>query len=350
MAEKLPCFTPQTFSGKQKENVKSFLSHYERVAVANSWQDERKLQLLPFYVTDTAHLVLENLEREHGDALTWEIVKETFLKTFSLASNTEILEMQLNSRVHLPGESTIQYMSDVIRLCSEIDTKMAESRVCGHILKGMNPAILQQIAMWDNSTKDKLFENISKYEKSSLLLRHRLGAEMTSPPMYSSSIDLKSKIDTLTEAVNQLKLEGFQRHRSESRDSRYSRDLSRDKHWNYSRSGNSRDSTKSYTRGRDRSTSRGRVSYNRNGRHPRSRDRYNDCHHYSRSPTPSRVSFNKDYTYRENRNNDSRDKHFEKRNPSPYPNRNSKPRPSQPCRHCGKLHWSQDCRNRKSKN
>lgn len=351
MAEKVPCFSPQTFGGKPSENVKSFLSHYERVATANSWDDNRKLQILPFYVTDTAHLVLENLERDLGNDLTWDIAKQQFLKTFSFTANTEILEMQLNVRIQNPGESFVQYMSDVTRLCSLIDAKMAESRVCGHILKGMNPAILQQIAMWDNTTKDKLFENVSKYETSSLLLRHRVGADVVSPPVKHVDDDLKSKIDSLTHAVNQLQLDRkLNRHRSESRDSRYRRDQSRDREINITRSRDFRNLPTSNGRGRDRSISGERSSYYRNDRHPRSRDRFSGRYDHSPSRSPTRVRFSHDYITRENRSFGPRTTQFDRRNPSPHPHRENTTRPSQPCRHCGKPHWSQDCRYRNSKN
>lgn len=343
MAEKSHCFTPQNFAGKPSENAKSFLSHYERVATANSWDNKRKLQILPLYVTDTALVVLENLEREHGNDLTWEIVKKAFLKTFSFTTSTEVLEMQLNARVQTQIESPVQYMSDVVRLCSLIDDKMAESRVCGHILKGMNPAILQQIAMWDNSTKEKLLENISKYEKSSLLLRHRLGADVIATPIQKSATDdLKSEIDTLKHAINQLRLEKGQiRKRSGSGGSHYSRELSREREGDVSYS---RD-----FRGRDRSTSRGRDDYTSNERRPRASDHLMGGFSSSFSRTPTKVKFSGGYSGRESRGSGPHAS-VERRSMSPYPNTDYRNTPSQPCRYCGKPHWSQDCRYRNSKN
>lgn len=204
MAEKMPCFQPNTFSGDEPlEDVNSFLERYELVAIINSWNDQRKLQLLPFYVTGTAELVLKNLRLEKSEHLTWDIAKSRFEDTFSSVSNPIVLEMNLNRRKQQPDETIVQYIASVENMCFNVDSKMSESRICGHILKGINPAILQQISMLDNSTRVKLQGNLKMYNESSLLLRHSLGADTYESPS-KPEIGIKSKVDTLSNIAHQI--------------------------------------------------------------------------------------------------------------------------------------------------
>lgn len=341
MAERLPCFQPDVFGGKPSENVKEFFSRYEKVALANGWNDERKKQLLSFYVSGVAKSVLENIEREKGHNLTWEIAKQSLISSFSYVQNSQILEMELNNRRQTPGEPTVDYVTDVIRLCSLIDSTMQESRVCGHVLKGINPATLQMIAMLDNSTKEKLFENMEKYEQSSILMRHRLGVDTPSAnvlPTNHVHADLNNKIDQLTQLVNQLKFDSQQdRHRPQSRESHYHQDSPSE---GPSGSRYPRGRYNNDTRERRSSRSRDRYNYDRRPRSIDRRDYRSPGPSFSRTPSRVRFSDNTRQSFPETSNSRFRDNY-----------RDSSNKPSQPCRHCNRWgHWSQSCWSLKSKN
>lgn len=75
-----------------------------------------------------------------------------------------MLLMKLNNRVKLLKESVIQYWTDIELLCACFDNNLMEHKFCAYILKEINPLILQQISMLDNTTLDKLNTNIKAYE------------------------------------------------------------------------------------------------------------------------------------------------------------------------------------------
>lgn len=83
--------------------------------------------------------------------------------------------MKLNNRVQLPGETVIQYRADIELLCVRLDPEMSKSKLCAYILKGLNPAILQQVATLDNTTLQNLAANIKAYERTSYMMRKQLG-------------------------------------------------------------------------------------------------------------------------------------------------------------------------------
>lgn len=347
MAERLPCFQPKIFSGTPSENVNEFFSYYEKVALANGWNDDRKVQLLSLYVTGVAESVLDSLTREYGDNLTWNVAKQKLISSFSNTCNTQMLEMQLNTRMQAPGEATIKYTTDVIRLCHLIDANMDESRVCGHILKGLLPATLQGISMSDNSTKQKLNENIKKFEQHWLLMNCRLGIAtdpLTTPITKEDPIrDLQAQVNNMTQMINQLQLQSsHDRHRTRSRDSSPQRG-SRDDTY----SSNSRGSSNQYgfDRSRERSVSRNRQNYDHE-RRPRSRDRRYQSPEPLPSRTPPRVRFSVSprQAYQGPTTSRSQGRYYNSASNAPS-------RPSQPCRHCGKWgHWSQSCWSLKQKN
>lgn len=206
MAEKTPCFQPTPFSGGPTENVKDFFQQYDLIGQINQWNDTRKLQLLPFYLTGTAKIILDNLTRQHQTDLTWDIVKTEFKKTFSKVANTIALEMTLNARKQRIDETIVQYIASVEDLCFQVNPDMAETRICGHILKGMNPAILQQIVMFDNTSRTKLRENLQNFESSNMLLRHSLGVESYDSPLPKADISENTAMTKLVQMVNQLQL------------------------------------------------------------------------------------------------------------------------------------------------
>lgn len=203
MTERIPCYEPNTFGGGPSEDVHSFFKRYELVALANSWNDQRKLQLLPFYIKDTAELVLEQIKRKYGVDLSWDIVVDNFKKTFAQVVNIFALERQLISRVQHPNETFVQYMANVEHLCYLVDEGMSETRICSHILKGLNPEILQKISMLDNSSRAKIQENVNKFEQLNLLLQYRLETDSFNSHHLTKDA-LQSKREDLTLIDDQL--------------------------------------------------------------------------------------------------------------------------------------------------
>lgn len=174
--ERLPFFNPGVFSGQVTESIEHFINSFERAAKINAWKQENLKTYLPIYLAGAALDIYENIMRKN-QGVTWDELKDEMQKTFSPVESNELRRMKLNSRIQYPSESVVQYMAEIEKLCSQVDERMEERKICSHILKGLNPALLQQISMLDNSTLERLRENISRYEMSSFLIRQRLGLE-----------------------------------------------------------------------------------------------------------------------------------------------------------------------------
>lgn len=88
--------------------------------------------------------------------------------------------MKLYNRIQLSVETVIQYRTDIELLYARLNPKMSESKLCTYILKGLNPTLLQQVTMLDNTTLQKLSANIQGYEQASYMILKRLGINMAS--------------------------------------------------------------------------------------------------------------------------------------------------------------------------
>lgn len=229
--ERLPFFNPGVFSGQVNESVELFVNSFERAAKINAWKQENLKTYLPIYLAGAALDIYENIVRKN-QGVTWEELKQEIQKTFSPVESNEIKVMKLNSRIQYPSESVIQYMAEIEKLCSQVDDRMEESKICSHILKGLNPALLQQISMLDNNTLEKLRSNISRYEMSSFLMRQRLGLENIGASGIVSQVpDIERKLESLTQLVQQLQVSrdtvaaerGFEADYDRQRDNSFSR-------------------------------------------------------------------------------------------------------------------------------
>lgn len=353
--EKSPFYQPSTYTGKGDQDVQVFFNRFERAAKINGWEDAKKVLYLPMYLENAALSFFENVEVKNPTA-TYADYKKGFLKTFAPVENKELLMLELNSRVQQPNETVAEYTADVEKLCWLVDSGMEESKICGHILKGLNPAMMQQISILDNSTIDLLKSNISKYEQGNYLLRRRFG--VTGQPNRSNTADIEAKINSLTEMVHEIKMSsGFNRERSHSRSRRF--DMSPSRHERNS----TLDTSKHYPDRRSRRDwsplhSNRSPSYedyrpstqNYNYRSP-ARSHYSVKDNRGRSPYGAQTPYKARSPYRSQSPYDSRsrDSHREERRYGTRYDTNRQVHfsksPSQPCRNCHKMgHFTADCR------
>lgn len=137
------------------------------------------------------------------------------------------------------GESTIAYITDIMTMAKQIKPDMAENEICEHILKGLLPDVLKYVSMHDNSTLDKLRDNLKKYESLSYNLHRHQNAQVKKelishvcavdtripPPTKSDSTiidDLKAQIAAMAKEIAELKAKA-DTNRTNNRRSHYNR-------------------------------------------------------------------------------------------------------------------------------
>lgn len=220
--EKSPFYQPGVYTAKAGDDVRVFFNRFDRAAKINGWEDDKKTLYLPMYLEGAALSFFENMEVKKPNS-KYDDYKQNFLTNFAPVESKELLMLELNSRVQQPTETVAEYTADIEKLCWLVDPNMSEPAICGHILKGLNPAMMQQISILDNTTIASLKSNISKYEQGSYLLRRRFG--VAGQPEKSNTADIEAKINSLTDMVHEIHLSSRW-----NRDSRHRREQSSDYH------------------------------------------------------------------------------------------------------------------------
>lgn len=133
----------------------------------------KKVIYFPMNLLDEVLTYFGSLEwKQRNFNLGWG--KKNIITVFAPGQEKEMLLMRLNNRVKLQRELVIKYRTDIELLCVWLDVDMEEYKLCEYILKGLNPALLHQIAMLTKSTINKLETNIQVYYRVSYLMRECL--------------------------------------------------------------------------------------------------------------------------------------------------------------------------------
>jgi len=190
---------PPTFSGTSTENVGRFLRDFERAAKANRWTQGTKMTNLPCYLRGTA---ADWFDRNEGNLANYTVAAEALRATFKRGGEDMEAYYALLSRRQGPEEEAGVYVQDVLRLCHECGD-MKEAERVRHVLRGLQPRILEKVALLDNLSLAALTDNIRRVEGTHILLAQRR-AETEGGAVSS----LAQEVEQLRSEVRALKLSG----------------------------------------------------------------------------------------------------------------------------------------------
>lgn len=142
---------PPEFHGKPNEDVVEWLARYQEISDFNLWTPEQQLRHIGMYLNGVArdwYLAL----RPRPD--TFRALREELLIAFKLPNYEFELDSQLCSRIQGRDESPLSYCYSVISLCSKIDPNMAEAAKVQHVLRGLEPNLLESIYPFLNPQGD----------------------------------------------------------------------------------------------------------------------------------------------------------------------------------------------------
>ena len=157
---KLPIPPQPSFLGNVHEDVNLFFTQLETLQDYYKWDNnEKKMQWLQFYLKDDA---LNAFHLAKPTQNTYELMKPFLIARFT--PNKQSLKNKLKKFRYKNGEDIDSHIEAVKKILQKIEPNMPQSRLCKKILKTLSATLVEKIGILDNSTEQKLKQNIANYE------------------------------------------------------------------------------------------------------------------------------------------------------------------------------------------
>jgi len=141
-------FKLPTFSGKDGEDVSTFISNFQRLADILEWPKEKQSKILPLCLKGTANIwcnSLPNLIRMSIDQLF------VALNDYFLSSAVKYrLRQMLNERTQKEHESVSSYSIDMMKLCNCLNVPHTERLI--YFITGLRPDIKEAVVLHEPTT------------------------------------------------------------------------------------------------------------------------------------------------------------------------------------------------------
>lgn len=183
--------TPSKFNGDEEANIFEFLREVEACKKINKWSDEITVKQFAKSLHGRAlkHLIEEIQKLGQEEKPKWEILKKNFQEKFTKQRST--LQQKLLSATQKDNENPTEFARRVLDLCNQVDERMPEKLQIEYIIRGLKHEHIDRVAVLDNSTIQKLEENLSKIEYMLELQKNR-------------KTNNNSEIDRLIESIGKL--------------------------------------------------------------------------------------------------------------------------------------------------
>lgn len=116
------------FSGTIGENFEDWIKHFERLAQANRWEDDRKRDVLPFYLRGGAETIYDEIPQDNRRTYN-NLINELRAK-LRPSQLSDLRSVELHSRSQGPRESVAEYSQAIAKL-----TKQAYPEVTADVRK-----------------------------------------------------------------------------------------------------------------------------------------------------------------------------------------------------------------------
>lgn len=116
---------PKVFSNASKQHVSRWVLEYERCALANEWDDVRKVALLPRFLGEGPPTFYENQSRISG-LQTWNDWKDSLLSKYRPANHEALALQEANRRRMRLNEDPDTFFDEMIALLYDADPTMGD--------------------------------------------------------------------------------------------------------------------------------------------------------------------------------------------------------------------------------
>ena len=184
------------FGGTAKEDAKSWLTRFNTCSKIDNWSDSDKCLIFSIYVDDVCsqwHQILDS--RVQND---WPVLEKAFIDRFIKGIPRWLGEQNFANRKQNKGESIDSYISDLRRMCSQLDK--SDSDLLTQFLLGLQPATKRYV-IGQNPTDIQQAENAARMAESIdvLLTGDKDHASMA---LYDVNAPVRNEIATITEKLD----------------------------------------------------------------------------------------------------------------------------------------------------
>nr|XP_015836512.1 PREDICTED: uncharacterized protein LOC107398096 [Tribolium castaneum] len=164
-----PSFNPATV------DPNTFIQTYNRVALANAWDDNLKIAYLPIFLEKAASVWYNEYTGEAQNATkTWRQLVADFLEEFGRGNSTKNARMRFESRKQGVNEDIKSYYFELLSLQQEYDPQMSDATFRMFFEEGLLPQLAETFLMFSDPEMSKrdiknLVFKISEVKKKSLI-------------------------------------------------------------------------------------------------------------------------------------------------------------------------------------
>ncbi|KAK4013273.1 hypothetical protein OUZ56_025507 [Daphnia magna] len=153
MAAQIKFQTPPTFTGRDGEDVVSWIHRYEKVGRYNRWGENE--------LRDHIELSLEGA----AGAPVVAGVKSALLTQFTPVNYVQHNEVKLRGRKQGSEESTLEYYYDVLDLCRRVDPHMAEATKLARLWQGLRPSVLEKLWSLKPTNCNEFLQEVKRFQE-----------------------------------------------------------------------------------------------------------------------------------------------------------------------------------------
>lgn len=197
---------PPVFSGKA-EDVLRWAARFETVARALEWDDARKLNQVPLYLSGFASVWLDHATNKGNKPFsTCDACKDDLVRRFMPADYKRQLKSRIRQRRLHRDEDVAEYFNDILTMCYQLHPKILNEDVVDKLRDGLFADLYSKVVMSKSKTPVDFYADLiiaSGAIKKENLMRDKYStnksfSRYTNPPI-SKARDVKSGNTTRTE-------------------------------------------------------------------------------------------------------------------------------------------------------
>ena len=143
-----------------KDDVSEWLDDFERIAIFNGWEDDKKKVFFCLSMKGAAKQWLNTIDGN----INYEGLINQFKLAFTPIGAAELNERRLNERKCSKGETVGEYYYSILDLCKRVDNGMSESSKKQYFIRGLPYKIKEYVIAASPKTLEKAYQKALKKE------------------------------------------------------------------------------------------------------------------------------------------------------------------------------------------
>lgn len=154
---------PNKFGGATNEVI-HWIDHYDNIALSNNWNETKKIQKLPAFLTGPAS-IWYGLEIKDKN-LTWNEIRDKFYQQFLPVNYQSHIRNMIRHRKQDLYETSANYICTLRSWIQKTGIRYTEEEQVNIIMDGMLPPIRQELIKSNPRTLQELQDSANRIERS----------------------------------------------------------------------------------------------------------------------------------------------------------------------------------------